>query len=63
MGRIGRFIRQAGWYVASLMGDNHYRAYVEHRNRTHPGEPVPSEADYWRMRHQRTESSPGARCC
>lgn len=45
------------------MGDNHYRAYVEHRNRTHPGEPVTSEADYWRMRHQRTESSPGARCC
>lgn len=63
MGRIGEFIRQAGWYVASLMGDNHYRRYVELRGRTHPDEPVLSEADYWRMRHRIAESNPGARCC
>jgi uncharacterized short protein YbdD (DUF466 family) len=33
------------------MGDNHYRRYVEHRRSTHPGEPVVSEREYWRMRH------------
>ncbi len=33
------------------MGDNHYRRYVEHRRRVHPGEPVVSEREYWRMRH------------
>ena len=45
------------------MGDSHYRNYVAHRRRVHPGQPVPSEADYWRMRHQQAEADPGARCC
>ncbi len=30
--------------LGALMGDNHYRRYVEHRRRTHPGEPVLCEA-------------------
>lgn len=45
------------------MGDTHYRRYVAHRMRTHPGEPILSERDYWRMRHAATEANPGARCC
>jgi uncharacterized short protein YbdD (DUF466 family) len=45
------------------MGDTHYRRYLEHRARTHPGEPVLSERDYWKMRHRHTEADPGARCC
>ena len=45
------------------MGDNHYRRYVEHRGRTHPGEPVMSEREYWRMRHDATENNPNPRCC
>ncbi len=45
------------------MGDNHYRRYVAHRRQTHPGEPVLSEREYWRMRHAATESSPNPRCC
>lgn len=44
------------------MGDNHYRRYVEHRRR-HPGEPVLSESDYWRMRHRQADENPGVRCC
>ena len=40
MGRAAELTRQIRWYWASLMGDNHYRRYVEHRGRTHPGEPV-----------------------
>lgn len=57
------FARQVRWYVGSLMGDTHYRRYLDHRARTHPGEPVLSESEYWRLRHRLTESDPGARCC
>lgn len=70
MGRASRIARQIGWYCSSLtwfwsslMGDNHYRRYVEHRTRTHPGEPVIDEREYWRRRHAATESNPGSRCC
>ncbi|MCB0932211.1 MAG: YbdD/YjiX family protein [Mycobacterium sp.] len=63
MGRVGRLGRQIRWYVSALMGDNHYLRYLDHRRRTHPGEPVLSESEYWRMRHRVTESSPSARCC
>jgi uncharacterized short protein YbdD (DUF466 family) len=45
------------------MGDNHYRRYLAHRGRTHPGEPVLSEAQYWRERHRQADHTPGARCC
>ncbi|WP_019971527.1 YbdD/YjiX family protein [Mycobacterium sp. 141] len=45
------------------MGDNHYRRYVEHQTRQHPGEPVLTERDYWKMRHRNTEINPNARCC
>ena len=63
MGHAGRIARQVRWYVSSLMGDNHYRRYLAHRHRDHPGEPVLSEAQYWRMRHRHAETNPGARCC
>jgi uncharacterized short protein YbdD (DUF466 family) len=61
MGRLATLGRQIGWYVSSLMGDNHYRRYVAHRERTHPGEPVMSERDYWRMRYDSAAVEP--RCC
>lgn len=63
MGRAGTALKHLRWFVASLMGDNHYRRYLEHRGRTHPGEPVVSEAEYWRLRHRAAERDPGARCC
>ena len=34
MGRAAEIARQIGWYWGTLMGDNHYRRYVEHRGRT-----------------------------
>ncbi len=40
MGRAAEIARQIGWYWGTLMGDNHYRRYVEHRRRIHPGEEV-----------------------
>jgi uncharacterized short protein YbdD (DUF466 family) len=63
MGRVTELGRQIVWYWATLMGDNHYARYVEHCRRAHPGQPVCSEREYWRMRHAATETSPNARCC
>ncbi|MDL9947586.1 YbdD/YjiX family protein [Gordonia sp. ABSL11-1] len=51
------------WYVGSVMGDRDYARYVEHRERTHPGEPVLSEREYWRNRYAEQDRNPGARCC
>jgi uncharacterized short protein YbdD (DUF466 family) len=45
------------------MGDTHYARYVEHRRRMHPGEPVLTEREYWKMRHAAADANPGARCC
>ena len=63
MGRAGQIARQIRWYWGTLMGDTHYRRYVEHRRRVHPGAPVVTEREYWKMRHDATEKNPGARCC
>ncbi|WP_082973866.1 YbdD/YjiX family protein [Mycobacterium sp. E740] len=63
MGRVVEVFQQIAWYCGELMGDTHYRRYVEHRSRTHPGEPLLSEREYWRMRHAATEANPAARCC
>lgn len=63
MGRLGQVTRQIRWYSSSLMGDNHYRRYLERRSRTHPGQPVITEAEYWRSRHAAAEAEPDSRCC
>ncbi|MDX1879694.1 YbdD/YjiX family protein [Mycolicibacterium sp. 141076] len=63
MGRAAELARQARWYWSSLMGDNHYARYLEHRRRTHPGEPVLSERDYWKARHRAADRNPQGRCC
>ncbi|MGB8404851.1 MAG: YbdD/YjiX family protein [Mycobacterium sp.] len=61
MGRLALLTQQIGWYVRSLMGDNHYDRYLQHRHRTHPGEPVLSERDYWKLRYSLSSADP--RCC
>lgn len=62
-GTLRRAVSLVAWYVGSVMGDTHYRRYVEYRRRAHPGEPVLTESEYWRVRHEATERNPGARCC
>jgi uncharacterized short protein YbdD (DUF466 family) len=63
MGRVARVAGHIGWYWRSLMGDNHYQRYLEHRGRVHPGEQVLTEREYWRMRHAAAEANPQSRCC
>jgi uncharacterized short protein YbdD (DUF466 family) len=63
MGRAAKIASQIGWYWSTLMGDNHYQRYVEHRRRIHPGQEIVSEREYWRMRHAATDANPNPRCC
>ena len=57
---VGRGIR---WWVTSVMGDNAYARYAAHLARNHPGQPVPTEREYWRQRHAEADANPAARCC
>ncbi len=63
MGRAPEVARKIGWYWSTLMGDNHYQRYVDHRRRTPPGEPILSEREYWRMRLDAMDANPNPRCC
>ena len=58
--RLRRIAHAISWYWGTVMGDTHDRRYLDYRRRTHPGEPVLSERDYWRERYR---AEPGARCC
>ncbi len=63
MGRAAEVARQIGWYWGTLMGDNHYRRYVEHRGRTHPGEPVCPNGSTGGCATTRRTNNPNPRCC
>ncbi|MGA9873359.1 MAG: YbdD/YjiX family protein [Rhodococcus sp. (in: high G+C Gram-positive bacteria)] len=56
-------MRGVWWWITSLMGDKDYERYLAHMNRVHPGEPVPSERQFWRDRYAEADRKPGARCC
>lgn len=58
-----RGLRFARWYVASIMGDNHYEQYVARMRRDHPDCPVPTEKEYWRARMDAQDTNPQNRCC
>ncbi|WP_415042730.1 YbdD/YjiX family protein [Gordonia sp. (in: high G+C Gram-positive bacteria)] len=61
MGRLVAALTSVRWYVSSLMGDNHYERYLAHRRAKHPGQPVMSEREYWRAKHDAADAQ--ARCC
>ncbi len=58
-----RALTRAWSYVGAVMGDHDYQRYVQHQSARHPGGPVMSERDYWRMRHDEQEANPQGRCC
>lgn len=51
------------WYIASMMGDNHYERYLRHHAVAHPGEAPMTKREYWRTRTDAQDRNPGARCC
>lgn len=61
--QFGRLLSQAARLMVGLPD---YETYVEHRRRTHPGEPVMSREDYFRDRQDRRYGAgpgSGMRCC
>jgi len=60
---VGRAARGIRWYMTTLMGDSAYATYVAHQRRHHPGEPVPTEREFWRQKMDDQDRNPGARCC
>ncbi|WP_261768754.1 MULTISPECIES: YbdD/YjiX family protein [unclassified Rhodococcus (in: high G+C Gram-positive bacteria)] len=56
-------MRGLWWWLTSVMGDRDYERFVAHMRRTHPGEPIQSERQYWRDRYAEADANPGARCC
>ncbi len=62
-GTPGGIVGGIRWWFSSVMGDNAYARYCDHLARRHPGEPVPTEKQYWRDRYAAMDANPGARCC
>ncbi|WP_442972680.1 YbdD/YjiX family protein [Rhodococcus sp. G-MC3] len=56
-------MRGLWWWITSVMGDKDYERYLAHMRRVHPGEPVPSERQFWRDRYAEADTNPSARCC
>lgn len=49
--------------VRGLSGLDKYDRYVRHQERTHPDEPMLSEAEFWRCTWQAEGDNPRVRCC
>lgn len=60
---VGTVLRQVRWYVHEVMGDNAYAKFVAHQRANHPGEPIPTEREFWREKHAEAERNPKTRCC
>jgi uncharacterized short protein YbdD (DUF466 family) len=60
---IANAARGVWWWFTSVLGDRDYERFVAHMQARHPGEPIPSEREFWRSRHAAAEANPAARCC
>lgn len=56
-------VRQLLRTVKRIAGMPDYPAYVEHRLRCHPGEPILDERAFYDEYIRTRYGSPGARCC
>jgi uncharacterized short protein YbdD (DUF466 family) len=61
--RVGPAVGRALWYLREVMGENAYEHYLDHRRRTHPGEPVLPRGEFERRRMHELDDHPRARCC
>lgn len=61
--RAGSGVRALAWWFSAVLGGQDYSRYVAHLRRAHPGEPVPTERQYWRERYDEADRTPQQRCC
>jgi uncharacterized short protein YbdD (DUF466 family) len=62
-GRLAGRLRTAWKMIREFSGERAYEIYVEHHERTHPGEPVMSEREFWRRHIDDRDSNPKISCC
>lgn len=57
---VGEGLAGALWWWRSVLGDHDYHRYLTSMQRAHPGEPVMTEREFWRHKH---DGEAGPRCC
>jgi uncharacterized short protein YbdD (DUF466 family) len=60
---FARWLRRAAAAARLMVGVPDYRNYVAHRQRCHPGEPVPSYEEFFRERMAARYGRGRSRCC
>ncbi|MGO4147734.1 YbdD/YjiX family protein [Paenarthrobacter sp. YAF11_1] len=63
MNAVTKGLRWFADYMASLMGADAYRKYLEHFNASGHAGPAMTEREFWRDRMDRQDSNPQGRCC
>jgi uncharacterized short protein YbdD (DUF466 family) len=56
-------LRTAWRLFREFSGERAYEIYLEHQQRTHPGEPVLSEREFWRDHIDARDRDPKVSCC
>lgn len=51
------------WYLRELTGEAAYGHYLDRHRRTHPGAPALPRREFERLRTDRGDDHPSARCC
>jgi uncharacterized short protein YbdD (DUF466 family) len=51
------------WYLRELTGEAQYDHYLERHRREHPDQPAMTRREFERWRIDRSEPTPGSRCC
>lgn len=51
------------WYLRELTGEAAYGHYLDRHRRTHPGTPALPRREFERLRTDRGDENPRARCC
>jgi uncharacterized short protein YbdD (DUF466 family) len=61
--KLSELIGGVHWYLREVAGETAYDRYVDHVRREHPGAAVMSRRDFERLRQDRRNDNPRARCC
>jgi uncharacterized short protein YbdD (DUF466 family) len=61
--RVRAALRDAWQVLRGIAGERAYENYLAHQVAHHPGEPVLSEREFWRVHVDRADRVPSARCC
>ena len=56
-------LAHAAWIVRRVIGAPDYEAYLRHRRRYHPGEPVLTQDEFVKDRMAARYAGLGGRCC